>query len=227
MRRLYDRFVVPHLVHWGMQSAQLGKWRAQAVADAHGRVLEIGIGSGLNFPHYGREVREVVGVDPAPALLRRAAKAGGWMPFKIRLLCQSAEHLPYPDQSFDCVVTTWTLCSIPDPLAALVEARRVLRPGGRLLFVDKSLSEKFMGHFMSLAVSRCEELVGRRCCGPSSGPRGPHSPAGCQAHLRSAYDRRRLCRRACPMPRHRAALGFAPAVDRRPMKCPINFSDRL
>jgi ubiquinone/menaquinone biosynthesis C-methylase UbiE len=136
MRRLYDRFVVPHLVHWGMQSAQLGKWRAQAVADAHGRVLEIGIGSGLNFPHYGREVREVVGVDPAPALLRRAARAGGWMPFKIRLLCQSAEHLPYPDQSFDCVVTTWTLCSIPDPLAALAEARRVLRPGGRLLFVE-------------------------------------------------------------------------------------------
>jgi ubiquinone/menaquinone biosynthesis C-methylase UbiE len=136
MRRLYDRLVVPHLVHWGMQSAQLAKWRAETVADAHGRVLEIGIGSGLNFPHYGREVREVVGVDPAPALLRRAAKAGGWMPFKIRLLCQSAEHLPYPDQSFDCAVTTWTLCSIPDPVAALAEARRVLRPRGRLLFVE-------------------------------------------------------------------------------------------
>ena len=136
MRQLYDRFVVPQLVHWGMQSEQLSCWRARTVAAAHGRVLEIGIGSGLNFPHYSREVREVVGVDPAQRLLRRGAKAGGWMPFKIRLLCQSAEHLPYPDASFDCVVTTWSPCSIPDVAAALTEARRVLRPDGKLLFIE-------------------------------------------------------------------------------------------
>ncbi len=136
MRQFYDRFVVPQLVHWGMKSAQLGGWRERTVARARGRVLEIGIGSGLNFPHYGREVREVVGVDPAKALLHRAAKAGAWMPFKTRLLCQRAERLPDLDASFDCVVTTWTLCSIPDPAAALAEARRVLRPDGRLLFIE-------------------------------------------------------------------------------------------
>lgn len=145
MRQLYDRFVVPQLVHWGMQSEQLASWRARTVAAAHGRVLEIGIGSGLNFPHYSREVREVVGVDPSPRLLRRAAKAGGWMPFKIRLLCQSAEHLPYPDASFDCVVTTWTLCTIPDPLAALAEARRVLRPDGSLLFIEHGAAREEPG----------------------------------------------------------------------------------
>ncbi len=141
MRRLYDRLVVPRLVHWGMQSERLAPWRARTVADGRGRVLEIGVGSGLNFPHYGREVREVVGVDPARPLLERAARAAGWMPFKIRLLCQSAEHLPYPDASFDSVVATWTLCSIPDPAAALAEARRVLRADGRLLFIEHGAAQ--------------------------------------------------------------------------------------
>lgn len=134
--RFYDRSVVPRLVHWGMRSERLQPLRAATVAAARGRVLEIGVGSGLNFPFYGREVTEVVGIDPAKPLLARAGKAGGWMPFKIRLICQSAEHLPYPDQSFDTVVTTWSLCSIPDVEAALGEAYRVLRPGGRFVFIE-------------------------------------------------------------------------------------------
>jgi ubiquinone/menaquinone biosynthesis C-methylase UbiE len=141
MRGLYDRFVVPQLVHWGMRSERLQGFRAATVAAARGRVLEIGIGSGLNFPFYGREVTEVVGIDPAQSLLNRAAKAGGWMPFRIRLICQSAEHLPYPDQSFDSVVTTWSLCSIPDVEAALGEAYRVLKPGGRLVFIEHGAAD--------------------------------------------------------------------------------------
>ena len=134
--RLYERLVVPRLVHWGMKSERLRPLRAPTVAAAQGRVLEIGIGSGLNFPFYGRDVEEVVGIDPSPSLLARAGKAGGWMPFKIRLVCQSAEHLPYPDASFDCVVATWSLCSIPDVEATLAEAHRVLRPEGRFVFIE-------------------------------------------------------------------------------------------
>ena len=141
MRQLYDRLVVPRLVHWGMRSERLQRLRAATVATARGRVLEIGIGSGLNFPFYGRDVEEVVGIDPSQPLLARAGKAGGWMPFKIRLLCQSAEHLPYPDASFDCVVATWSLCSIPDVAAALAEARRVLVPGGRFVFIEHGAAD--------------------------------------------------------------------------------------
>lgn len=136
MQQMYDRLVLPHLIHFGMAGAQLRPWRALAVDGAHGRVLELGIGSGLNLPFYGREVREVVGVDPSPVLLGRAAKAGGWMAFKLRLLQQSAEHLPFAAAEFDCAVATWTLCSIPDVAAALAELRRVLKPGGALLFIE-------------------------------------------------------------------------------------------
>lgn len=132
----YDTFIVPRLVHWGMASQRLQEWRTRSVGGACGRVLEIGIGSGLNFPHYGRDVVEVVGVDPSKALLARAVRASNWMPFRIRLLCQSAEHLPYPDASFDSVVVTWALCSIPNVEEAIAEADRVLKPGGRFHFIE-------------------------------------------------------------------------------------------
>ena len=110
------------------------------VEGAIGRVLEIGIGAGPNLPLYGREVTTLQGVDPAAYLLAQARRTAGWLPFPVRLLEQSAEHLPLADASVDTVVVTWSLCSIPDPLAALREAHRVLAPGGRLRFVEHGLS---------------------------------------------------------------------------------------
>ena len=105
-----------------------------------GRVLEIGIGSGPNLPLYGREVMDLQGVDPSHYLLARARRTAAWLPFPVRLLEQSAEHLPLADASVDTVVITWALCSIPDPLATLREAHRVLVPGGRVQFVEHGLS---------------------------------------------------------------------------------------
>ena len=110
------------------------------VAAASGRVLEVGIGSGLNFPLYGRQVETVVGIDPSPRLLaiaRRRADAAG---FRAELLQGSATEIPLADSTIDTVVMTWTLCSIADPLAALREMRRVLKPHGKLLFVEHGLS---------------------------------------------------------------------------------------
>jgi ubiquinone/menaquinone biosynthesis C-methylase UbiE len=136
----YDRWVLPPLLDLVMRQHQLQKYRREVVTAASGRVLEIGVGSGLNFPLYGKQVEIVFGIDPSPRLLaiarRRAATAG----IRAELLQGSATAIPLADNTVDTIVMTWTLCSITDPLAALREMRRVLAPSGRLLFVEHGLS---------------------------------------------------------------------------------------
>jgi ubiquinone/menaquinone biosynthesis C-methylase UbiE len=137
---IYQRHILPRLTHWSMGLEQLKAYRARVVGGAKGRVLEIGIGSGLNLPFYGDAVEEVIGVDPSHELLAIAGRAAIRSSRKIRLLERSAESLPLDDRSVDTVVVTWALCSIPDPVAALREARRVLKPGGEFRFVEHGLS---------------------------------------------------------------------------------------
>lgn len=132
----YARHVLPCLLHAAMRQAVLLPFRTRVAGAAEGRVLEIGIGSGLNLPLYGPNVSEVVGVDPSPALLSRARAAAGRCRAPVTLFEGSAEALALDDQSFDTVVTTWSLCTIPDARQALVEVRRVLRPGGVLLLAE-------------------------------------------------------------------------------------------
>jgi ubiquinone/menaquinone biosynthesis C-methylase UbiE len=137
---LYGSVVVPRLIRHAMAAERLLPLRRRVVAGAAGRVLEIGIGAGPNLPLYGRGVADLQGVDPAAYLLDQARRTGAWLPFPVRLLEQSAEHLPLADAGIDTVVVTWALCSIPDPLAALREVRRVLVPGGSLHFVEHGLA---------------------------------------------------------------------------------------
>jgi len=132
----YQERVLPWLVHLSMGQRRLVPYRNRVVLNATGRVLEVGIGSGLNLPFYGNKVAEIIGLEPSPKLLGMAKKAAQKSQTPLRLVEGTAEAIPIENQSVDAVVTTWTMCSIPEIQSALQEMRRVLRPGGRLLFVE-------------------------------------------------------------------------------------------
>lgn len=133
---LYERFLLPRLTDLVMRHETAAAERAHVVPLAEGVVLEVGVGSALNVPHYSPAVRALYGVDPSLALWRIGRRRLGTTPFPVRYVAGSAERLPVRDGVADTVVSTWTLCSIPDAAAALREMRRALRPGGRLLFVE-------------------------------------------------------------------------------------------
>ena len=135
----YQERVLPHLVHLSMRQATFEPYRQRVVTAASGRVLEIGVGSGLNLPLY-QSPTHVIGLDPSTTLLAMArARAAGRMT-SFEFLQGTAEAIPLPDQSMDTVVSTWTLCSIPDVTRALNEVRRVLRGDGLLLFAEHGRS---------------------------------------------------------------------------------------
>jgi ubiquinone/menaquinone biosynthesis C-methylase UbiE len=132
----YQRYVVPRLTHLAMRQKQLLPFRQRVIGAAEGRVLEIGIGSGLNLPLYGGMVRSVIGLEPSSELLNMARPRAEAAAAPITLLDASAETIPLDSGSIDTVVTTWTLCTVPNAPQALGEIRHVLRPGGALLFVE-------------------------------------------------------------------------------------------
>ena len=133
----YDRHILPALLDFACGIKPINRQREKVIPQAHGRVLEVGIGTGLNMPFYNTaRVKSIVGVDPALRMhrlaMKRIAKAG----LDVQLIGLSAEKLPVADASFETVVSTYTLCTIPDPVAALKEMRRALVPGGKLLFSE-------------------------------------------------------------------------------------------
>ena len=132
----YQRHIVPRLIHLAMRQNYLAPYRKRVVGAAEGRVLEIGIGSGLNLPLYAAKVTSVVGLEPSSKLLGMARPRVSVAMVPITLLDASAEAIPLDTGSIDTVVTTWTLCTIPNAALALAEMRRVLKPGGTLLFVE-------------------------------------------------------------------------------------------
>jgi ubiquinone/menaquinone biosynthesis C-methylase UbiE len=124
-----------------LMDAEIGDHRRRLLAGLAGRVLEVGAGNGLNFPHYPATVSEVVAVEPEPYLRRLALAAASQAPVPIRVVDGTAEALPAPDAGFDAVVASLVLCTVADPDRALAEARRVLRPGGRLRFYEHVRAE--------------------------------------------------------------------------------------
>ncbi len=137
MANWYERHVLPKLIDAACAQPPMTKLRETYVSQAHGHVLEMGIGSGLNLPHYDTSrVKSVTGVDPAASITAKAAERAEALDVPVEVLGISGESLDADNAAYDTIVCTWTMCSIPNPYRAVDEMRRVLKPGGQLIFVE-------------------------------------------------------------------------------------------
>ncbi|WNM60992.1 class I SAM-dependent methyltransferase [Candidatus Nitrospira neomarina] len=139
-RGWYARRVFPRLVHWSMGQAGFVPFRQALVAKASGMVLEIGFGSGANFSYYSSQIHSLTAIDPNPGMIPLARSLQAEAVIPVHLALALAEALPFPSACFDTVVSTMTLCSVPQLSKALQELHRVVRPGGQLLFLEHGQS---------------------------------------------------------------------------------------
>ena len=136
----YSKYILPRLIDLAMKNPATTECRSRIIPRATGRVLDVGIGSGLNLRFYGPRVTKLWGIDPSSELLEMARPKLKSVVFPVELLSHSAEEIPLPQGSIDTIVLTWTLCSIPNPIQALREMRRVLREEGQVVFAEHGLS---------------------------------------------------------------------------------------
>lgn len=139
--KIYEKYVLPRLVHRVCSSSIIRRQREKLIPGVSGDVLEVGLGSGLNLPFYRCEnIRCITGLDPSVEMTAMAKEAAEPLGIDLKIVHGSANRIPAPSHSYDSVVVTYSLCTIPDVPAALREASRVLKPGGKLYFCEHGLS---------------------------------------------------------------------------------------
>ncbi len=136
----YSRVIFPRLCDFLLDRPLVAKHRQELLSGVNGEILEIGFGTGLNLPQYPEHVRRITTVDPNPGMHCKAQKRIKKSGIEVDQRLLSSEDLPFDEAAFDCLVSTFTLCSIEDVSLALGEIYRVLRPGGRFLFLEHGLS---------------------------------------------------------------------------------------
>ena len=137
----YEDRVLPHLIDWACSTSPQQKQREKIVHLAAGDVLEVGFGSGLNLPHYLPDrVRRIFALEPSPGMRRKAEPNVAASGFDVEFIDRPGERIPLENDSVDTVLVTYTLCTIPDAAAALEGMRRVLRPGGQLIFCEHGIA---------------------------------------------------------------------------------------
>lgn len=139
---LYRRYLGPRIIELACSQARISELRQSIIPRARGVVLEVGIGPGLNLAHYDpQKVIKVIGVDPEEGFLERAEERVKASPVPVEIVKAPGERIPVGDDIADTAVLTYTLCSVQDPAAVLREIRRILKPGGRLLFLEHGRSD--------------------------------------------------------------------------------------
>ncbi len=159
----YSRVIFPRLCELALGRPFVAEHRRKLLAGAHGEILEIGIGTGLNLPHYPRHVRKITAIDPNPGMHRKALARINQSGIEVIHRLIGGEALPLPDGAFDCVVSTFTLCSIAEVDRALAEIYRVLKPGGQFLFLEHGLSPEPSVQKWQRRLNRLQRLLADNC----------------------------------------------------------------
>jgi ubiquinone/menaquinone biosynthesis C-methylase UbiE len=138
----YSRVILPICLDWALSDPVYAQYRQEVLSEVSGEILEIGFGTGLNLPHYPASIEKLITVDPNPGMNRIAKKRIEASPITVDCKILSGENLPFTNNSFDSVVSTWTLCSIPKVEQAIQEVYRVLNPNGKFFFIEHGLSKE-------------------------------------------------------------------------------------
>ncbi|MBK6690482.1 MAG: class I SAM-dependent methyltransferase [Deltaproteobacteria bacterium] len=159
----YERVVLPRVVDRVIGTRAVAEERHLALAEVSGRVLELGFGSGLNLPHYPSSVSQLFAIDPTDTGAKMAKDRIAAAPFPVEFAPLRGEELPFGEGEFDGVVATFTLCTIPGVEQALSEARRVLRPSGRLYFLEHGRSDDPAVHRLQVRLRSVWAFIGGGC----------------------------------------------------------------
>lgn len=161
---LYRRRIAPWLVHVACSGRTFRRMRAQIVPLGAGTIVDVGCGSGTNFAHHdAARAARVIAVDPAASALAMARRRAARLPFAVDFVEAGAERLPLETASADTAILAYTLCTVPEPAEALAEIRRVLKPGGRLLFLEHGVSDRPRAAAFQRRLNRAWGVVAAGC----------------------------------------------------------------
>ncbi len=160
---LYYQFIVPRLLDWTMSDATLSDYRQDVLAKVTGETLEIGFGTGLNLPYYPKHIQKLITVDANSGMNALALKRIQASDIVVEHHVLSGENLPFASQSFDSVVTTWTLCSIANVEQALKEIYRVLKPKGKYFFIEHGLSNDLKVQVWQNRLTPIQKVIADGC----------------------------------------------------------------
>ncbi|MCT7986699.1 class I SAM-dependent methyltransferase [Laspinema sp. A4] len=161
--KFYSQVILPNLMDITMSDPRISQYREAVLSEVSGNVLEIGFGTGLNLPHYPKTVDKLTTVDPNSGMNQWAQNRIDSSNIDVEVRVISGENLPFPDESFDSVVSTWTLCSITQVERALAEIHRVLKSNGKFFFLEHGLSEERKIQYWQNFLTPLQKIVGDGC----------------------------------------------------------------